>query len=147
MALNGYFPGGIHDLPVDADDVFAYGDFVMCVDTEGYVKAGANTANGMLCGVALQAVDNTGGVDGAVKVRTDCSGCIVETEYGSGALDETFIGDRVYVTGAKLVDAVGVGTNLVYAGKIIGIVPGSTTRCYVQLPPFSNAGIGITDPS
>jgi hypothetical protein len=147
MALNGYYPGGVHDLPVKADEVFEYGDFVMCVDTEGYVEVGSNHANGMLAGVALEPVDATDLSSGDVKVRTDCSGCIVETTYGSGSLDATFIGDRVYVTGAKTVDAVGVGTNLVYAGKIVGIVPGSTTRCYVQLPPFSNAGIGITDPS
>lgn len=144
---NGYYPGGIHDLPVKADEVIEYGDIIICVDTEGYVEVGSNHANGMVVGVALEAVDATGESSGDLTVRVDCSGCIVETVYTPGSLDATFIGDRVYVTGAKSVDAVGVGTNLVIAGKIVGIVPGSTTRCYVQLPPFSNTGIGINDPS
>lgn len=144
---NGYYPGGVHDFPVKADEVIEYGDLIICVDTEGYVEVGSNHANGMLVGVALEAVDATGATSGEKKVRVDCSGCIVETVYGSGSLDETFIGDRVYVTGAKSVDAAGVGTALVIAGKIVGIVPGSTTRCYVKLPGFDNTGLGIGDPS
>lgn len=147
MAQQNYIPSGgpLWDFPVKADEVFAHGDGVMCVDTEGYVEIPSNHANGMMVGVAVEEVDATDAASGDKKVRVDIGGPLMLVTYAPGSLDETFIGDRVYFTGVRTVDVAGTATNLVYGGKIVGIV--SATKCWIQLPRFDNAGIGVNDQS
>ncbi|MFW6162911.1 MAG: hypothetical protein ACODAJ_09090 [Planctomycetota bacterium] len=111
--------GDLLSLPVAASETIYAGSLV-CVDTDGYAVAAADTSGYIFMGVATEQADNSGGSDGDVHVTVYRRGRFRFGWQGYG-LTQAAVGDLAYVVDDQTLDAPDDTTNDVLVGQITKI--------------------------
>jgi hypothetical protein len=88
------------EFPVAANSKIYAGSLV-CANTSGYAVPAADTAGLKFLGVALEQVDNTGGANGAKKVRVRRSGAF---EFDALSITQAMVGSSMYVMDDHTID-------------------------------------------
>ncbi len=89
-------------------------------NSAGYAVEAADAANLVVMGRADEAVDNSGGSNGAETVEVRRKKVFKYDNSGTNAVTVAHIGGNVYVEDDETVDSDG-GTNNIVAGKCIGV--------------------------
>lgn len=109
------------EFPVAANaKIFAGG--LVCTNAGGFAVPGADTAGLRFLGVALEKVDNTGGADGAKKVRCRRTGVF---EFNAASITQAMVGDSMYIKDDNTFDDAAGCTNDVKAGVLVKYVSSS----------------------
>ncbi|MBI4643999.1 MAG: hypothetical protein HY743_09845 [Deltaproteobacteria bacterium] len=87
-------------LPMAAN-VKIYAGTMICWNASGYVAPGADTANFKFAGVALEQVDNTGGANGAKRIRVRRSGAF---EFAASSISQADEGKMMYLVDDQTFD-------------------------------------------
>ena len=115
------------DFPVAANIKIFAGSLV-CANTSGYAVPAADTAGLKFLGVALEQVDNTGGANGAKKVRVRRTGAF---EFDAASITQAMVGDPMYaVNDQTFADATGA-TNDIKVGALVKYV--SATKGWIDI--------------
>lgn len=105
--------------PVAADAVI-YAGALIVLGATGYAAPGSTALNLVARGVAQEAVDNTGGADGDLTVRSR-RGVFRFANDGTDTIDRTHIGGTAYIVDDQTVAATdGTGTRSA-AGTIVDV--------------------------
>lgn len=115
------------EVPV-TDDEIIYKGALVCVDTDGYALAAADTADYKFLGVAYDQQDNTGTghADGAKKVRVYRRGIFKLVCTG---ITQNMVGQLMYITDDQTID--NTSTNWICVGRLVKYV--STTSGWVDI--------------
>ena len=113
-----YRDGLVTAHPVQASAVIYKGSLV-CVDATGYALPGADTADYVFLGVAIEEADNSAGSDGDVTVRVQTSGVFSFAKIGS--LSQANCGVQLYIADDQTVAAAATTTNDIPCGRLEGI--------------------------
>lgn len=138
VKIDGYACKGFKDrqFPVAATTDIARGDLV-CENAAGYAASGADTANFIFLGVAIERADNNPGSAGDISVKVTNEGIWEFTCTTS--LASITIGDAMYVDGAQTVDLAGGTSNVdAFVGRVTRL--GVTDTVFVEICPFSRGG-------
>lgn len=120
---------------VEIGNVVVIGDQTLATGVKGHIKEAAATAGHYVVGVALNTVDNSDGLAGAVSCEVAIGMRAVRMTINTGSLSADDIGRDAYVSGTDGDTFATSGTHKI--GRIIGIVAGSTTEAYVKVDPIS----------
>lgn len=107
-----------------------YAGALVCVDADGYLVPGADTAGLIFQGIAMQQRDNASGDDGdqlCVVRRRGLVKCAI------AAATQANIGDSVFLVDDETVGLAATTTNHIYCGIIAGFV--DTTHVWVDIEP------------
>ena len=107
-----------------------YAGALVCVDADGYLVPGADTAGLIFQGIAMQQRDNASGDDGdqlCVVQRRGLVKCAI------AAATQANIGDSVFLVDDNTVGLSATTTNDIYCGIIAGYV--DTTHVWVDIEP------------
>ena len=107
-----------------------YAGALVCVDADGYLVPGADTAGLIFQGIAMQQRDNASGDDGdqlCVVQRRGLVKCAI------AAATQANIGDSVFLVDDETVGLAATTTNDIYCGIIAGYV--DTTHVWVDIEP------------
>lgn len=107
--------GILLEYPVAASTTIYKGSIVMVVTGTGYAVPGANTANGVVIGVATEKVDNSSGSDGDLTVEVERKGLF---KFAASSIAITDVGKAVFVVDDQTFDETDPG-NSVSAGKLV----------------------------
>lgn len=107
--------------------VTIYKGGLVCTDSTGYAKPGADASGNIPLGVAFESADNSAGADGALYVKVWKSGSF---EFAKGSAAITDVGDLMYIVDDQTVAA--TTTNSIKAGYCIGYVDSSTLRVRID---------------
>lgn len=108
--------GGLQSFPVTSGEVIYKGALV-CVDTDGYLLAAADTAGYKFVGVAYEKKDNSDGDDAALSCRVYTEGAFLLT---CTAITQAMVGQIMYIVDDGVVDD--DSTNHVAAGILVQYV-------------------------
>ncbi|MBM4285817.1 MAG: hypothetical protein FJ128_11310 [Deltaproteobacteria bacterium] len=103
------------DFPV-AGNTKIYAGSLVCLNTSGYAAPAADTASFKFAGVALAQVDNTGGANGAKKVRLRRTGVF---QFEAASITQAMMGDAMYVVDDHTFDDAAGPTNDVRVGVLV----------------------------
>lgn len=122
--------GNIVTYPVKEDQSIYKGQFVCTLTSDGFARAGADTLNYKLLGVAVE--DSTGAddADGVRHVRVDRTGVYefnMETDLGQDC-----VGTNVYVEDAETIEKKATTSNDVLAGVVVEYIDTSTVRIAID---------------
>lgn len=118
--------------PVAADAVIWAGAQV-CWDADGYLVPASQTSGLVMAGIALEAVNNTGGDDGDLDCRF-AWGHIAQLK--TAELVQANIGKNVTVVDDSSVGKAGTTNPDIYAGTLVGIVDATTVLVAIRV--FAN---------
>lgn len=107
-----------------------YAGALVCVDADGYLVPGADTAGLIFQGIAMQQRDNASGDDGdqlCVVQRRGLVKCAI------AAATQANIGDSVFLVDDETVGLAATTTNDIYCGIIAGYV--DATHVWVDIEP------------
>lgn len=108
-------------LPVAANAVI-YAGALVCVNATGFATKGAVSAALKFAGVAQQRVDNTGGLDGAVRIEVDRDGCHVFANSAAGDLITLAdLGSTVFIVDDQTVAKTSATGTRSAAGKVVDV--------------------------
>lgn len=124
----------IRDFPVKDGAVIYKGALLVFDATDGFVKPAADATGNKFAGIALEPVDNTGGADGAKRVRAAISGCWLLTHTGLDATDQ---GKIAFVADDNTLDD-GGADNFTAVGVCVEYVSSSTM--WVEIGLFAGVG-------
>jgi hypothetical protein len=96
-----------------------YAGSLVCRNATGYAVPGADQTGVKFLGVALEQADNTGGADGAKKVRLRRKGAF---EMAASNMALTNLDDPVYVVDDQTVGLAGQTSHQVACGRVAGFV-------------------------
>lgn len=121
--------GLLHNLAILAATAL-YAGTLICRDSDGYAKDGADTAGLVFAGVASAAQDNSDGEDGDKTIDVYADG---EFKFTSSGLVDDDVGQPVYIIDNQTVGLAGNASvdNYVYVGIISEVV--SSTECWVRI--------------
>jgi hypothetical protein len=106
------------DVPLAANSKIYAGSLV-CANTSGYAVPAADTAGMKFVGVALEQVDNTGGANGAKKVRVRRQGTF---EFDALSITQAMVGSSMYVMDDHTFDDATGPTNDIRLGILVKYV-------------------------
>ena len=134
MALSNDHPiertDGVHlAYPVNGTSKI-YAGALVCVDADGYLVPGADTAGLIFVGWATQQVDNTSGDDGDLNCTVQRRGLV---KCAIAAATQANVGDSVFLVDDNTVGLAATTTNDIYCGIIAGYV--DTTHVWVDIEP------------
>jgi hypothetical protein len=115
------------DYPV-AGNTKIYAGSLVCLNGSGYAAPAADTAGLKFAGVALDQADNTGGADGARKVRLRRTGVF---QFEASSITQAMVGDAMYVVDDHTFDDAAGPTNDVRAGVLVKYE--SATRGWIDI--------------
>jgi len=113
-----YRDGLISAHPVKGNSRIFKGSLVCC-DATGYAVPGSDAAGLAFLGIALEEANNTGGADGAIRIRVQTQG--VFSLAKSGAITQANLGQWVYVSDDQTVALAPTVTNDVLCGRLEGL--------------------------
>lgn len=111
--------------PVTSGEIIYKGAMV-CVDTDGYLLAAADTAGYKFAGIAYEQKDNSSGLDAALSCRVYTKGVFLLT---CTSIMQSMVGNLLYVTDDDVVDE--SSTNDIVAGRLVKYV--SATQGWVDI--------------
>jgi hypothetical protein len=115
------------EFPVAANTKIYAGSMV-CANASGYAVPAADTAGLRFLGVALEQVDNTGGANGAKKVRLRRSGAF---EFDAASISQAMVGTSMYVMDDHTIDDAAGPTNDIRVGILVKYV--SDTKGWIDI--------------
>lgn len=118
------------DFSVDDGDTI-YGGALVCVNADGYLVPGADTAGLIFSGFAMEQKDNSAGSDGDLDCRVRRRGlikCIMGT-----AITKANEGDNVFLVDDQTVDLTANVTHNIFCGIIGGYI--DTTHAWIDIEP------------
>ena len=115
------------DFPVAANIKIFAGSLV-CANTSGYAVPAADTAGLKFLGVALEQVDNTGGANGAKKVRVRRTGTF---EFDALSITQAMVGNSMYVMDDHTFDDSSGPNNDIRVGILVKYV--SDTKGWIDI--------------
>lgn len=113
-----YRDGLVTAHPVKAATKIYKGSLV-CADATGHAVPGADTADCVFLGVALEEADNGSGADGELSVRVQTSGVFSFAKMGT--LEQSHCGIELCVADDQTVAAADTTTNDIPCGRLEGI--------------------------
>ena len=125
-----YTDGVIQSFPVDDADTIYAGAFV-CVNADGYLVPGADTAGLIFQGVSTEYVDNSAGSDGDEDCEVRRRG-LFKALMGT-AITQANVGDNVFLVDDQTVDLTAHTTNDIFCGIIAGYI--DTTHAWIDIEP------------
>ena len=93
-----------------------YAGSLVCLNTSGYATPAADTAGLKFAGVALGQADNTGGANGAKKVRVRRTGAF---QFEAASLTQAMVGDAMYAVDDHTFDDAAGPTTDVRGGVLV----------------------------
>ena len=115
------------EFPVAAN-IKIYAGSLVCANTSGYLLPAADTAGLRSIGVALEQVDNTGGANGAKKVRVRRTGVF---EFDAYSITQSMVGTPMYVVDDHTVDDASGPINDIRVGILVKYV--SDTKGWIDI--------------
>lgn len=115
------------EFPVAANGKIYAGSLV-CANTNGYAVPAADTAGYKFLGVAMEQVDNTGGANGAKKVRVRRTGVF---EFDALSITQAMVGSSMYVVDDHTIDDASGPVNDIRVGMLVKYV--SDTKGWVDI--------------
>ncbi len=115
------------EFPVAANTKIFAGSLV-CANASGYAVPAADTAGLRFLGVALEQVDNTGGANGAKKVRLRRAGAF---EFDAASITQAMVGTSMYVVDDHTIDDAAGPTNDIRVGILVKYV--SDTKGWIDI--------------
>jgi hypothetical protein len=115
------------EFPVAANTKIYAGSLV-CGNTSGYVVPAADTIGLRFMGVALEQMDNTGGANGAKKVRVRRTGAF---EFDAASITQAMVGTAMYVVDDHTIDDASGPTNDIRVGILVKYV--SDTKGWIDI--------------
>jgi hypothetical protein len=119
---------------VEAGDVIYAGTLTM-LDTDGYLKSGADTASHVFAGVAAEKFNNAGQADGATDATDGKAKCRVWKrgvfEFAASSAAQNWVGFGVYIVDDQTVALVATTTNDILCGYVVEYV--SSTKVRVRI--------------
>jgi len=106
------------EFPVAANAKIFAGSLV-CANTSGYAAPAADAVGFKFVGVALEQVDNTGGANGAKKVRLRRAGVF---EFDAASITQAMVGTAMFVVDDHTVDDAAGPTNDIQVGVLVKYV-------------------------
>ncbi len=106
------------EFPVAANSKIYAGSLV-CANIDGYAAPAADTAGMKFLGVALEQTDNTGGANGAKKIRLRRTGVF---EFDATSITQAMVGTPVYVMDDHTVDDASGPVNDIRVGILLKYV-------------------------
>jgi len=100
----------------------------VCANTSGYAVPAADTAGFKFLGVALEQVDNTGGANGAKKVRLRRTGVF---EFDATSITQAMVGSSMYVADDHTIDDAAGPVNDIRVGLLVKYV--SDTKGWIDI--------------
>ncbi len=125
-----YREGVVLAVPVE-ESTKIYAGALVCVNANGYLVAGADTAGLIFMGVAREAVDNSAGADGAATCLIRRRG-LVKMLFAT-AITQANVGDNVFLVDDQTVDVVANVTNAIFCGIIAEYI--DSTHAWVDIEP------------
>lgn len=116
--------------PVGASQEIFSGGFV-CVNADGYLVPGADTATLIFHGVSREYVDNSSGSNGDLNCKVRRRG-LVKALMGT-VITQANVGDNVFLVDDQTVDLVGNVSNNILCGIIAGYI--NTTHAWIDIEP------------
>lgn len=108
-------------LPVAANAVI-YAGALVCVSATGFATKGALSATLKAAGVAQQRVDNTGGLDGAVRIEVDREGAhVFANSAAADLITLADLGSTVFVVDDQTVAKTSATSTRSAAGKVVDV--------------------------
>ncbi len=101
----------------------------ICYDADGYLVPAADTANFVFAGVAMEAVDNSGGADGDLNCKIRRHGLVKATFATAIAAANT--NELMYSVDDTSLDLVGDTTNDIVMGRLVEFI--DTTHGWVDM--------------
>ena len=114
-----------------AASVNIFKNTLLCINANGYTQPGTDAAGVMFSGVAVDAYDNTAGVDGADSVRVRKHG-EYEFVYGPGNATQAMKGDEVVILDDQTVTTAAVATNDIACGYISEVISATRVRIFIS---------------
>ena len=115
------------EFPVAANSKIYSGSLV-CSNTSGYAVPAADTAGLKFLGVALEQVDNTGGVNGAIQLRLRRTGVF---EFDAASITQAMVGSAMYAMDDHTVDDAAGASNDIKVGVLLKYV--SDTKGWIDI--------------
>ena len=109
------------ELPVAAG-VKCYKGTLLIYNDAGYAQPGGDTVLGRLAGECARTVDNSSGVDGAVKVPVIPPARLRLIELDAVSPTDAWNGDNAYLTDDHTVALGSSVANNVHAGQIVAVI-------------------------
>ncbi len=106
------------DFPVAAN-IKIYAGSLVCANTSGYAVPATDTAGLKFVGVALEQTDNTGGANGAKKVRLRRMGVF---EFDALSITQAMVGTAMYVVDDHTFDDASGPINDIRLGLLVKYV-------------------------
>jgi hypothetical protein len=107
-----------------------YKGSLVCADSTGYAVPGADTANFVFLGIALEEANNIGGANGAISVRVQTLG--VFSFAKSGSITQANVGANLYIVDDQTVALAATTTNDILCGQLEAL-DGSDAWLRIQL--------------
>jgi len=104
-----------------------YKDSIVCNGTDGYLIAGADTADLRFAGVAYEKGDNSSGVDGAESTRVQKTGSFV---FAKASAVQADVGAIAYILDDQTVGT--TSTNGISCGYIVELISSSEVRVRID---------------
>jgi hypothetical protein len=115
------------DYPVAANTKIFAGSLV-CANTSGYLVPATDTIGLKFVGVAIEQMDNTGGANGAKKVRVRRVGAF---EFDAASITQAMVGTSMYVVDDHTIDDSSGPTNDIRVGILVKYV--SDTKGWIDI--------------
>lgn len=115
---------GLQSYPVTSGEII-YKGAVCCVDADGYLVAGANTAGYKFAGIAYEQIDNSAGSDGDLWCRVHTEGVFQLT---CTSITQVMVGQYMYLVDDATVDD---APTAIVVGKLVQYV--SATSGWVDI--------------
>jgi hypothetical protein len=115
------------EFPVAAN-IKIYAGSLVCANTNGYAAPASDTAGLKFLGVALEQMDNTGGANGAKKVRLRRTGTF---EFDALSITQAMVGTAMYVVDDHTIDDAAGPLNDVRVGLLVKYV--SDTKGWIDI--------------
>ncbi len=96
-----------------------YAGALVALDNRGYAEPATDAVNKTAVGVAQEAVNNTGGVDGALTVKVRRGVFKFDNVTGANIVERSDIGGNAYMVDDQTVDTLATGSSI--AGKIVQV--------------------------
>lgn len=118
-----------------AAEAIPYGVMVM-INAAGYVANATDTAGTAYYGVTMEAVDNSGGSAGDLRILVDIGGPIVRAAHATGSLAAANVNDEVNMELNNEFDDA-TSTNDIRAGRILEVL--SAADIWVKTQAYDGA--------
>ena len=126
--------GATARMPIEAGETI-YNGAIVCLDADGYVLPGADTAGFIFLGVAQEEMDNASGADGAEDVLVSIGGHLLTCVHAAGSQTQANVGDEATIEDDQTVDVAANTTNDIACGRILKV--NSATEVVVMMYPFA----------